>query len=315
MATRHQHRSLLSTDDLTDADLRAVVDRGARHAAGRAGGARTLDGDVAGVYFRMTSTRTRTAFSSGALRLGAQIIAYGPDDLQINTGESSEDTGRVFARMLDVIVARTGLPQQELAAWADPRRLCVVNAMTAEEHPTQALTDLATLKGRFGEIEGLRVVYVGEGNNTAASLALALSRFPSVRFELRTPPGYGLTPEIRARAEEHAGRSGAAFVERHDMDALPRDTDVWYTTRWQTTGTVKPDADWRDVFAPFQVTRELWEHSPKAVFMHDLPAHRGDEVTSEVLDGPRSIALDQAENKMHSAMAVLEWCRGVDFAA
>ncbi|MEU6200224.1 ornithine carbamoyltransferase [Streptomyces sp. NPDC047061] len=315
MGTPEQHRSLLSTDDLTDADLRAVVNRGADHAAGRPGGTRALAGDIVGVYFRMTSTRTRTAFSSGALRLGAQIVAYGPDDLQINTGESSEDTGRVFARMLDVIVARTGLPQQELAAWADPERLCVVNAMTAEEHPTQALTDLTTLKSRFGGIDGLRVVYVGEGNNTAAALALTLTRFPGVRFELRTPSGYGLTKDIRERAEEHARRSGASMVERHDMDALPHDTDVWYTTRWQTTGTSKPDANWRDVFAPFQVTRQLWEHSPKAVFMHDLPAHRGDEVTAEVLDGPTSIALDQAENKMHSAMAVLEWCRGAELTA
>ncbi|MET9519171.1 ornithine carbamoyltransferase [Streptomyces sp. NPDC002994] len=310
-----QHRSLLSTDDLTDAELRAVIDRGTEYSAGRAGRTPALAGDIVGVYFRMTSTRTRTAFSAGALRLGAQIIAYGPDDLQINTGESVEDTGRVFARMVDVIVARTGRPQRELAAWAGTGGLSVVNAMTAEEHPTQALTDLTTLKGRFGQVEGLRVVYVGEGNNTAAALALTLPRFPGVEFELRTPPGFGLTEEIRARAEEHARTSGASFVERHDMDALPRDTDVFYTTRWQTTGTSKPDPHWRDVFAPFQVTSGLWEHSPKAVFMHDLPAHRGDEVTADVLDGPMSIALDQAENKMHSAMAVLEWCRGGESSA
>ncbi|MER5356113.1 ornithine carbamoyltransferase [Kitasatospora sp. NPDC002551] len=315
MESRHPHRSLLSTDDLTDRELRAVVDRGAAFAAGCAGEPRPLAGDVVGVYFRMTSTRTRTAFSSAALRLGAQIIAYGPDDLQTNTGESLDDTGKVLGRMLDVVVARTGSPQRELAAWADPRRLSVVNAMTEEEHPTQALTDLTTLKGRFGEIDGLRVVYVGEGNNTAAALALALPRFPGTLLELRTPPGYGLTEEVRARAEEHARRSGASFVERHDMDALPADADAVYTTRWQTTGTNKPDPEWREVFAPFQVTRDLWEDSPKAVFMHDLPAHRGEEVTAEVLDGPTSIAFAQAENKMHSAMAVLEWCRGGGAAA
>jgi ornithine carbamoyltransferase len=310
VAPLHPYRSLLSTDDLTDTELSAVVDRGAAFSAGTAQRTQPLAGDVVGVYFGMTSTRTRTAFSSGALRLGAQIIAYGPDDLQTNTGESLADTGRIFGRMLDVIVARTGRPQRELAAWADPERLAVVNAMTAEEHPTQALTDLTTLKGRFGAIEGLRVVYVGEGNNTAAALALSLPRFAGVEFELRTPPGYGLTDEVGARAEEHARRSGASFVERHDMEALPSDTDVFYTTRWQTTGTSKPDPGWRDVFAPFQVNRRLWEHSPKAVFLHDLPAHRGDEVTADVLDGPMSLALDQAENKMHSAMAVLEWCRG-----
>lgn len=304
-------RHLISVDDLTDDDLNALVRRGAAFAAGRTESVRPLAGQIAGIYFSKTSTRTRTAFSSGALRLGAQIIAYGPDDLQLNTGETSEDTGRVMSRMVDMLVARTAGDPAEMRAWATQDRMSVVNAMSADEHPTQALTDLTTLYGRFGRIEGLRFLYVGEGNNTAAALALALSRFPGVEFELRTPQGYGLTDSVRGRAEAHAARCGAVLRERHDMADLPEDLDAIYTTRWQTTGTSKPDADWRRLFAPFQVTAGLWEASPKAVFLHDLPAHRGDEVTAEVLDGPASIAFDQAENKMHSAMAVLEWCRTV----
>ncbi|MFF6995681.1 ornithine carbamoyltransferase [Streptomyces sp. NPDC008313] len=302
-------RHLISLDDLTDDELTALVTRGAAFASGQTGPVRPLDGQIAGIYFAKTSTRTRTAFSSGALRLGAQIIAYGPGDLQLNTGETSEDTGRVMSRMLDVLVARTAGDPAEMRAWAAQDRMSVVNAMSADEHPTQGLTDLTTLYGRFGRVEGLRVLYVGEGNNTAAALALGLSRFPGVEFELRTPPGYGLTEPVRRRAEAHAARHGAVLRERHDMADLPEDLDAIYTTRWQTTGTSKPDADWRRVFAPFQVTAGLWLASPKAVFLHDLPAHRGDEVTAEVLDGPASIAFDQAENKMHSAMAVLEWCR------
>ncbi|MFF0091754.1 ornithine carbamoyltransferase [Streptomyces canus] len=302
-------RHLISIDDLTDTDLYALVERGAAFSAGTAGCPAPLAGDVVGVYFSKTSTRTRTAFSSGALRLGAQLVTYGPGDLQLNTGETSEDTGRVMSRMLDVLVARTAGDPAEMRAWAAQERMAVVNAMSADEHPTQALTDLTTLRGRFGRIEGLRVLYVGEGNNTASALALALTRFPGAELELRTPPGYGLAPSFRERAAEQAARYGSVFRERHDMTELPADVDVVYTTRWQTTGTSKPDPDWRTVFAPFQVTSVLWEHSPKAVFMHDLPAHRGDEVTAEVLDGPASIAFDQAENKMHSAMAVLEWCR------
>ncbi|MFJ9178093.1 ornithine carbamoyltransferase [Streptomyces sp. NPDC102360] len=303
-------RHLISIDDLTDEDLSALVRRGARFSGDGTAGERPLDGRIAGIYFSKTSTRTRTAFSSGALRLGAQIIAYGPGDLQLNTGETSEDTGRVMSRMLDVLVARTAGDPAEMRAWAAQGRMSVVNAMSADEHPTQALTDLTTLYGRFGRIEGLRVLYVGEGNNTAAALALALTRFPGVEFELRTPPGYGLTESVRTRAAAHAQRHGAAFREQHDMADLPGDLDAVYTSRWQTTGTSKPDPDWRQVFAPFQVTAALWQASPKAVFLHDLPAHRGDEVTAEVLDGSASIAFDQAENKMHSAMAVLEWCRG-----
>jgi ornithine carbamoyltransferase len=305
-----QYRSLITTEDLSDVDLRDIVDRGVEHAAGSTTRSLPLAGDIVGVYFEMTSTRTRTAFSAGALRLGAQILSFGPGDLQINTGESFDDTGRVLARMLDVIVLRIGRPQCELAVWAAQENLATVNAMTEEEHPTQALSDLITMKRRFGAIEGLRVCYVGEGNNTAAALALALPRFAGVELEMRTPLGYGLSASVRARAEAIADGCGASFVECHDMEVAPRSANVIYTTRWQTTGTTKHSPNWREDFVPFQVTPKFWASSPDAVFMHDLPAHRGEEVTADVLDGPMSIAMDQAENKMYSAMAVLEWSRG-----
>ncbi|MEV0742221.1 ornithine carbamoyltransferase [Streptomyces sp. NPDC050549] len=310
----HPVRHLISLDDLTDDDLREVVERGAQHAAASdaaTSGAvdRPLEGLVAGIYFVKTSTRTRTAFSTAMLRLGGTIVSYGPGDLQTNTGETNEDTGRVLSRMLDLLVARTAGDPGEMRQWATQNRMAVVNAMSADEHPTQALADLTTLTRHFGRVEGLRLLYVGEGNNTAAALALALSRCPGAELHLRTPPGYGLSAAILERSRRQAARSGAAVLERHDMDVLPGGVDAIYTTRWQTTGTVKPDPRWRETFAPFQITDALWEHSPRAVFLHDLPAHRGEEVTADVLDGPMSIAFDQAENKMYSAMAVLEWCR------
>ncbi|QLJ04413.1 ornithine carbamoyltransferase [Streptomyces sp. NEAU-sy36] len=309
MTTAATARMLLSIDDLTDEDLRSIVTRGAHFASGAGRGEQPLAGWVAGIYFKKTSTRTRTAFSAGALRLGAQILTYGPDDLQTNTGETVEDTGQVMARMLDVLVARTAGSDEELFGLSGGGRLPVVNAMSAAEHPTQGLTDLTTLQLAFGRIEGLSLLYVGEGNNTAAALALALTRFPGTSLELRTPPGYGVARPLLDRARAQARRYGSRIAEAHHMDGLPTGVDAVYTTRWQTTGTSKPDPDWRTVFAPFQVTRALWEHSPKALFLHDLPAHRGEEVTAEVLDGPAAIAFDQAENKMHSAMAVLEWIR------
>lgn len=302
-------RHLISLEDLTDQDIRAIVARGARFGESSRRHLPTLTGDVVGIHFRKTSTRTRTAFSSGALRLGAQIVTLGPGDLQTNTGETVADTGRVLSGMLDVLVARTAESPEELRTLADQDRMSVVNAMTADEHPTQALTDLTTLLRHFGRIEGLRVLYIGEGNNSAAALALALSRFPGTHLELRTPKGYGVDPDILARAQARAAGSGATIHEQSDLDDPPADMDAVYTTRWQTTGTSKADPDWRTVFAPFQVTAELWRSSPKAVFMHDLPAHRSEEVAAEVLDGPASIAFAQAENKLYSAMAVLEWCR------
>ena len=299
-------RTLISISDLSDDHLRAVVARAVHFAAGKR--EPSLAGRIVGTYFRKTSTRTRTAFTAGALRLGAQVISYGPQDLQLATGETAEDTGRVLAGMIDALVARTTGATEELLALAAQHKMAVINAMSAAEHPTQALADLTTMQEHFGRIEDLRVLYVGEGNNSATALTLALSRYPDVRLELRTPPGYGLPAEYAERAAANAERSGATITERHDMRELPRDFDVIYTTRWQTTGASKPDPNWREIFAPFQVSASLWETSPKAVFLHDLPAHRGEEVTAEVLDGPVSLAFRQAEHKMHSAMAALEWC-------
>jgi ornithine carbamoyltransferase len=304
-------RHLISIDDLRDEDLDWIVRRGVEHSCGAHDDTHPLRDVVIGVLFRKTSTRTRTAFSVGALRLGAQLVTYGPHDLQENTGESAEDTGAVLSRMLDVLVARTTGSESELRAYADQNRMAVINAMSAAEHPTQALADLTTLAGRFGGIEGLRVLYVGEGNNTASALTLALSRYHGTSLYLRTPPGYAVGQRYLDRAEINAKRSGAAVEQRSDLADLPA-VDVVYTTRWNTTGTVKPDPDWRRSFEPFRVTENLMDRSGASVFLHDLPANRGEEVSAEVLDGPASIAFDQAENKYHSARAVLEWCTGVD---
>jgi ornithine carbamoyltransferase len=303
-------RHLISIDDLTDDDLNWIVDRGVQHAAGDRAGDRTLRDMVVGVLFRATSSRTRTAFSAGALRLGAQLITYGPNDLQENTGESAEDTGDVLSRMLDVLVVRTPQGDAELRSYASQQRMAVINAMSSSEHPTQALADLTTLAARFGRIEDLTILYVGEGNNTASALTLALSRFPGIRLSLRTPAGYGVESSFLERAAISAKQSGAVIEQRHDLADLPA-ADVVYTTRWQTTGTSKPDPDWRTAFDPFQVNEHLMARCPGAIFMHDLPAHRGEEVTAGVLDGPLSIAFDQAKNKYHSARAVLQWCCGV----
>jgi ornithine carbamoyltransferase len=294
--------------DLTDEELAYLVCRSHAFAVDRSRPDRVLDGRVIGVYFRLTSTRTRTAFMSGAMRLGASVIAYGPGDLQLNTGESIEDTAEVLSRMLDGLVVRTPGDHAELRALAGQRRMSIINAMTADEHPTQALADLSVLLGRFGALSGLRVLYVGEGNNTAAALALAFGRVHLAELFLRTPPGYGVSAALLAAAQAQAREHQARIEERHDLDGLPADVDVVYTSRWQTTGTVKPTCDWPLTFAPFRVDERLMGRYPRAVFMHDLPAHRGQEVDAGVLDGPASIAFDQAQHKLFSAMAVLEWC-------
>jgi len=303
-----RRRHLISLGDLSRAEIAQIAERGRDYAVGAADPTGRLEGRVVGIYFRYTSTRTRTAFSAGSLRLGARIVAYGPHDLQENTGESIEDTARVLSSMLDALVARTAGSDEEMRILSSQSRMSVVNAMSNAEHPTQALADLTTLLQHFGSVEGLSVLYLGEGNNTASALALALSQFKGAELHLRTPPGYGLAGAMLASAQKRAAIAGALIDERHDLESLPAAVNAIYTTRWQTTGTSKPDPNWRKVFDPFQVDMRLTERYPGAVFMHDLPAHRGEEVTAAVLDGPRSIAFRQAENKLYSAMAVLEWC-------
>lgn len=301
------NRDLISLRDLADADIDRIVRRGAEIAADPRAQDHPLRGRIVGSYFSKTSTRTRTAFTAGALRLGAQVLTYGREDLQLNTGETIADTARVLGGMLDALVIRTAGQPEEMRGFA-AHVPAVVNAMSADEHPTQALADLTTMSARFGRIEGLRVLYIGEGNNTAAALALALPRFRGVHLELRTPAGYGLAPDVLLEAERLADDHDSRVVERHDMTELPAAADVVYTTRWQTTGTSKPDPQWRQAFAPFRVDGAVLAGCPDACFMHDLPAHRGDEVTAEVLDGSASIAFVQAQHKLYSAMAVLEWC-------
>lgn len=301
-------RHLISLELLSNEDILQIVDRGLSYANGALNDSRPLAGSIVGLYFRKTSTRTRTSFSVAALRLGAHIISYGPNDLQENTGESIQDTARVLSLMLNGLVARTAGSRQEMEILAQQESMGVINAMSEDEHPTQALADLTTIMQHFRTLSGLRLLYVGEGNSTATALALALTRFAGNQLVFCTPPGYGMPRRIMDKAEAYAMANGASIKEQHHMEDVPGEFDIVYTTRWETTGTVKKDVKWKELFAPFRVTRNIMEKYPGAVFMHDLPAQRGEEVDAEVLDGPCSIAFKQAENKMHSACAVLEWC-------
>ncbi|GHF69369.1 ornithine carbamoyltransferase [Streptomyces mashuensis] len=301
-------RSLLSLADIDDRTLAALVDRAV--VLGRTPQPeQTLAGKSVGIYFRRSSTRTRTAFWSAAVRLGAHAISYGPDDLQLVTGESLEDTGRVLGNYLDILVARTNDDMAELRGLARSGELSIVNALTAYEHPTQALADLAMLTEEFGSLDGRELLYVGEGNSTAAALALATAHVPGFRLTVVTPPGYGMPDEVLPLVEEIGG-STHGVTQTHDLASVDRTVDAVYTARWQTMGVQHADQEWMKAFLPYQVTTGLLDRLSKddTIFMHDLPAMRGEEVVDEVLDGPRSRAWRQAYHKMTAAMAVLEWC-------
>lgn len=304
-------RNVLSITELGSENIAHLVNRSLEFATGEGSAKRPLEGKIVGLYFRGSSTRTRTAFTVAATRLGATTIAYGPTDLQIATGETVQDTARVLSRFLDALVIRTNDKISEMQAFAAQDHMSIINAMSDNEHPTQAIADLSTMKEHFGRLDGLHVLYVGEGNNSAASLALAAAQVPGMRLTLITPEGYGLTDAVIASCNNYSKQFGTTIEHHHDVNRLPKNVDVVYATRWQTMGVPKKDPDWERIFAPYTVTQELMAKVSKpsgTIFLHDLPAVRGADVVNEVLDGPQSRAFRQAEHKLTSAMAVLEWC-------
>lgn len=301
-------RNLISLADLSPAELDHIVRRAVSF--GRRGvDRRSLDGRQVGLYFRKSSTRTRTSFWSGATRLGADVIAYGPDELQLTTGETARDTSRVLGQYLDALVVRTNGDVEEMRALGSSPELSVVNALSLDEHPTQAIADLATLTEEFGSLSGRHVLCVGEGNSSGAALALAAALVPGLRLTLLCPAGYEVPKELLVRVQDLS--SGSSLVEQYTDPADVRGpVDAVYTSRWQTMGVPKADPNWLRSFEGFGIDAAFLDRfgGPGTIFMHDLPAVRGQEVTDEVLDGARSRAWRQAYHKMTAAMAVLEWC-------
>lgn len=307
---------MLSLSELDAETFAYLIGRGLVIARARTQVERRLAHKVVGIYFRGPSTRTRTAFTVGAMRLGASTIAYGPHDLQLTTGETVEDTARVMSGFLDALVIRTNDSMDEMRAFADQDTMAVINAMSEAEHPTQAIGDFVTLHEEFGRLDGLHLLYVGEGNNTASSLAFAAGLTPGFTLTLVTPDGYGLPDQILQRARSLARENGACVDQFHGLDNLPRAVDAVYATRWQTMGVPKSEANWKEKFEAYRVTAEMMLYVSKpsgTIFLHDLPAVRGGDVVDEVLDGPQSRAFRQAQHKLTGSMAVLDWClNGMD---
>ncbi|MFD4318674.1 ornithine carbamoyltransferase [Streptomyces sp. NPDC058548] len=301
-------RNLISLADLKPEQLARIVARAVEFGTGGVDD-KPLAGRQVGVYFRKSSTRTRTSFWSGATRLGADVITFGPDELQLTTGETVEDTSRVLGQYLDALVVRTNGDVAEMRRLGGSPDLAVVNALSLDEHPTQAIADLTTLAEHFGQLAGLHVLVVGEGNSSGAALALAGALTPGLRITLLSPEGYEVPKSTMDLVDELSG--GDHQVRRlTDPAEVEGPVDAVYTSRWQTMGVSKADPDWLTAFEGFAIDRAFFERysGPDTVFLHDLPAVRGQEVTDEVLDGKRSLAWRQAHHKMTAAMAVLEWC-------
>lgn len=301
-------RNLLSLAECTPADLALLVTNAVTYGCAESV-EKKLSGRAVGLYFSKTSTRTRTSFWAGATRLGADVITFGPDDLQIRTGESLEDTARVLGEYLDVLVTRTNGDVTEMRRLGSHSQLAVVNALSQDEHPTQAIADFAMLAEEFGELRGCHLLYAGEGNSTTAALALAAALTPGFRLSLVSPPGYELPADSLAAVEEMAG-SEERISQYHSFGDVRLPVDAVYTSRWQTMGVAKANPNWLWDFRDYRVDTAMMDRfsGTRTIFLHDLPAIRGQEVDDAVLDGPRSRVWRQAHHKMTAAMAVLEWC-------
>jgi len=308
--TKRPSRPLLSLNDLSPAEVAELGETAYRYGHSRDGFVGLLDGARVGLLFTAPSTRTRTSFWSAAITLGCHPLHLGPDDLQLTTGETWADTGTVLANYLDGAVVRTHGPQRELAELAGSLP-GTTNALTYEEHPTQAIADLCALRDQFGEVEGLRLAYLGLVNNTARSLSMLAGKVPGMTLDVYSPPGLGLsTAEVEA-INTGAGRTAVRQYER--LPDSPATVDAIYTTRWQSMGVAPRDPDWVSQFRPFAVDRQTiqrFSSEREAVFMHDLPAIREQEVTSDVLDGATSLAARQAYHKESAAAAALLWTLG-----
>lgn len=301
-------RNLISLADLGPSDLEHLVARAVR--LGRDGvREKTLTDRSVGIYFSKSSTRTRTSFWAAATRLGAHTITFGPDDLQLVTGETLEDTAKVLGQYLDALVVRTNGPVEEMRRLGSSSRLAVVNALSLFEHPTQAIADLTTLAEEFGSLAGRHVLCVGEGNSSGAALALAAALTPGLRLTLLCPAGYEVPKDVLETVDQLG--AGRALVEQITSPSdVKGPVDAVYTSRWQTMGVPKADPRWLEAFEGFRIDGGFFDRVAAAhtVFLHDLPAVRGQEVTDDILDGAQSRAWRQAYHKMTAAMAVLEWC-------
>ena len=304
-------RDFLSIDDLSSDELHHILEVAQKAKASPGDYANRLSGLSVALIFEKPSTRTRVSFEVAVAQLGAHPLALSGNDLQLGRGETIEDTGRVMSRYVDAIVLRT-FGQERLEALASTATVPVVNSLSDFEHPCQILADLMTIREHRGDLAGLSLAYLGDGNNVAHSLLLGGAK-GGMHVRVGTPPGYEPIPQVVERAEEIARETGGSVLVTSDPGGAVDGVDVLYTDVWASMGQEGESADRSLVFPAYRIDRRAVERAaPDVLVMHCLPAHRGDEITDEVIDGPHSVVWDQAENRLHAQKALLLWLLGRD---
>jgi ornithine carbamoyltransferase len=299
-------RHFLDLKDFSGTELRAMLDAAARFKRTRRGGNKPLAGKTLALIFEKPSTRTRVSFEVAMRELGGDVISLSARDMQLGRGETVADTAHVLSRYVDGIVLRTGDAAKlyELAAHAS---VPVINGLTQLSHPCQIMADVLTFEEHRGPIAGQTMAWLGDGNNVANSLIEASARF-SAPLRLACPPGYAPDDAML----KWARNAGADVTVTADPVAAVRGARCVITDTWLSMADSDDEAAARHkAFSPYQVTAALMaQAAPDAIFMHCLPAHRGEEVAAEVIDGPASVVFDEAENRLHAQKAILAWSLG-----
>ncbi len=295
-----QGRDLLSLADLESLEVQSLLNLAHQLKAGETGP--DFSRKSLGLLFRKASTRTRVSFSVAMYQLGGHVIDLDPNVTQVSRGEPIEDTARVLDRYVDVLAIRT-FAQSELEIFAHYAKIPIVNALTDSEHPCQALADLLTIQENFGKLQGLTLTYVGDGNNVAHSLLLGCA-LVGVNVRVATPKGFAPDSKVVAKARSIAQNS--EVIVTHDPKLAAQAAHVLYTDVWASMGQESEADDRIPIFQPFQLNADLMSLADRnAIALHCLPAHRGEEITDEVLEGSQSRVWDQAENRLHAQKALL----------
>lgn len=278
------------------ASLKAKQRRGLPHSL--------LPGKTLGLLFQKPSTRTRVSFEAGMNQLGGHALVLPMGDIQLSRGETVADTARVLSRYLDGIVIRTydhGIVEE----WAREATMPVINGLTDHSHPCQALSDLLTIQEIKGRLKGLTVAYIGDGNNVTNSLIEAAAKM-GMRITVGCPVGYQPDQHVIDVARLEAEKTGASIEVMDNPQVAVKEADVVYTDVWISMGREREQARRLKTLAPYQLNGRLLQRAKAdAIVMHCLPAHRGEEITADVLDGPQSVVIDQAENRLHMQKAIL----------
>ena len=295
-------KDLLTLEEFQKGDIEALFQEAESLRKERS--AKPLAGKTLGLIFQKPSMRTRVSFEVGMFQLGGHAITLGIDDIQLGVREATRDIAAVLSRYLDGIVART-FGHEEVELLAKHATVPVINGLSDLHHPCQGLSDLYTIWKKKGTLKGVRLAYVGDGNNVLHSLLLGAG-FVGMHCCVATPKGYEPKAQIVAKAKKLGGSSGATIEATNDPAKAVQGADVVYTDVWTSMGQEREKTLRVKAFQEFKIDQRLMNKAKKdALFMHCLPAHRGEEVTDEVLDGPQSIVFDQAENRLHVQKALL----------